>query len=123
MTLDYVYKFFKTYQGKRKYAFFQILAGHSFYEKNHEFIDEHLIVFLEKLEKDGFLKNTIIQLYSDHGDHLHSLFAFSPSGLVEKFHPAQFTILPDHADEKFGENLRANRNKLYTHYDLFETAF
>lgn len=87
MTLDYVHDFFKVYKGKRKYAYIPILAGHSLLEKNHEFIDEHLVKFLENLEKDGFLNNTIIQLYSDHGDHLNGLLRETYSGRVERTHP------------------------------------
>lgn len=122
MTLDYVHDFFKIYEGKRKYASISIVGGHSFYERNHEFIDEHLVQFLKNLEKGGFLKNTILQLYSDHGDHIHRFFTDTPSGKVEVYHPMLFTILPSQADEKYSENLRANRNKLFTHYDIFETA-
>ena len=123
LTFEYTHKFFKTYEGKRKFAFFQILAGHSFFEKNHEFIDEHMINFFENMDKDGFLDNTIIQLYSDHGDHLHALWGFTPSGIVEKTHPMAFTIVPDHVADKYGENLKANQNKLMTHYELFYSAF
>lgn len=122
MTLDYVHDFFKVYKGKRKYAYIPILAGHSFIEKNHEFIDEHVSKFLKNLEEEGFLKNTIVQFYSDHGDHLNGLLRDTPSGRIERTHPMHFTILPEGADKKFGENLEANRNKLYSHYDIFETS-
>lgn len=122
MTFDYIYDFFKIYKGKRKYASLSIVSGHSFFEKNHEFIDEHLVKFLENLEREGFLKNTIIQLYSDHGDHAHRFLTETPSGKIERMQPIHFTVIPDKVEEKYGDNLIANTNKLHTHYEIFETA-
>jgi hypothetical protein len=94
LSFDYLEEFWDTYKGKRKFATVIIESGHSFYERNHEFIDEDLIKFLTSMEAKGNLENTIVQLYSDHGDHLHVFWEYTPSGMIEKTHPASFMILP-----------------------------
>jgi len=108
MTLDYIYKFFETYKGKRKFAQFITESAHSYFDKNGEYIDNHLIDFLEKMDKAGHLDNTIVQLYSDHGDHIHVLFEYAPSGMVEKVHTEAFTIIPERVADKYHDHLVAN---------------
>jgi phosphoglycerol transferase MdoB-like AlkP superfamily enzyme len=72
-----------------------INSAHSFYEKNSEFVDERLFEFLIKFHAKGYMKDTIIQLYSDHGDHLHVLLEYTESGMMEKTHPPLFMIIPE----------------------------
>jgi arylsulfatase A-like enzyme len=122
MTLDYVYKFFDTYKGKRKFMQFITESAHSYFDKNGEYIDEHLSAFLWKMDKAGHLDNTIVQIYSDHGDHVHVFFEYSPSGIVEKLHTELFTIVPAKVADRYHENMIKNEQRLITHFEIFETA-
>lgn len=40
-------------------------------------MDNTLINFLENLEKDNLIDNTLVMLYADHGHHEHPLLATS----------------------------------------------
>ena len=97
----------------------QIVSGHGFIESNHIYNDESIAPFLKRMDEQGFFDNTIVQLYADHGDHIHLLLEYSPSGMVEKTHPPLFMIVPEHISEKYGENLEWNQDKLISHYNIF----
>ena len=67
------------------------------------------------------MKDTIIQLYSDHGDHLHSLLEYSPSGMMKKTHPPLIMIMHEGVADQYHKNLVSNEQKLIYHYEIFET--
>ena len=121
MTFQYVMDFFDKYKGFRKYMKALNLSAHSFYEGNAGFVDEVLFDFLIKFEKAGHMRDTMIQIYSDHGDHVHTLFQYSNSGMSEKLHPPFFIIMPGDIAEVYHDNLVANEQKLISHYEIFET--
>ena len=68
------------------------------------------------MDEDGMLENTIIYLYSDHANHIDFLMLTTRSGFAEKMNPAFMMILPERIAEKYHNNLKANEQKLMSHY-------
>jgi hypothetical protein len=71
MVFDYTFEFFETYKNKRKYFNVRLLEPHEFTGIANKFTDLELANFLNKMESSGHMDNTILQIYSDHGDHIN----------------------------------------------------
>lgn len=56
------------YEAPEKYG------GNNCYEEEIAFSDHYLGLFLKKIKKDGFLKNTSIVIFSDHGEDLEGIY-------------------------------------------------
>ena len=82
-------------------------------------IDPEITRFLEKLDKEGHLENTIVRIFSDHGDHVNPIGYETVSGISERYNPFMFTMIPESWEPKMGKNLEANVQKLVVAYDFF----
>ena len=120
-TLEYMHQFFNVYKNDRKYYEVRLISGHEFSGENLQFIDEHLSDSLHRLQAEGHLDNTIVYLYSDHGNHLNFLFWKTRSGVSEIMNPFMFVMVPEWFAEEggVGEKLEANTQRLCSHFDLF----
>lgn len=115
--------FFKTYKNKRKFFTYRGVAGHEITGAMNRFVDDELSRVLEEMEKRGYLENTILMIYSDHGNHINLALRYTQSGDVEMRNPFFFTVLGDpELKQKYGKSLEENRDKLITHFDLFTTS-
>lgn len=56
------------YEAPEKYG------GDNCYEEEIAFSDHYLGLFFKKIKKDGFLKNTSIVIFSDHGEDLEGMY-------------------------------------------------
>jgi hypothetical protein len=128
LQFDYVEQFFKMYPGKRKFMHMNILAGHNIAEISNKYVDQYLEKLLYKWYSDknsDVFKNTVINIYSDHGDHMGMPIIFTYSGKQERHWPIFFQILPktltDANDKKIHKNLTTNQNRLMSHWDFFFT--
>ena len=120
-SLEYMEKFFDTYKDKRKFFTARIIAAHEFTGENNRFIDPQLEKYLRNLDAKGHLDDTIVWIYSDHGDHINFIMWNTESGYSELMNPPLFVMIPDHLDEKIGANLKYNEQKLITHYEIFQS--
>ena len=75
--------------------------------------------FLETLDKEGHLDNTIVEMFGDHGDHMNFFLQKTKSGISEKVNPMLVVTVPDTYKERIGDNLEKNTQKLLSHLDLF----
>lgn len=62
------------YKAPKKYG------GNNAYEEEIAYVDHHLSIFLEKVEKMGILKDTCIVVFSDHGEDLNGLYPNDKGG-------------------------------------------
>jgi membrane-anchored protein YejM (alkaline phosphatase superfamily) len=108
MSLEYMYKFWKTYPEDRKYFTARIISAHEFSGENSRFLDPVLAEWLEKFDSEGLLDDTIVNLYSDHGDHIDFLMWKTKSGYSELMNPFMFIMVPDHIADEHHQNLEAN---------------
>jgi len=84
-------------------------------------VDPIIEDMLQYLDKNGHLENTILYIYSDHGDHINPIGYKTISGKVERFNPFFFMMVPSQINMKNGEQLRANTQRLTIPDDVFET--
>lgn len=119
MSFEYMYKFWKTYPEQRKFFTARIISPHEFSGENSRFLDPELAKILNKFDEENLLDDTIVYIYSDHGDHIDFLMWNTVSGYSELMNPPLFMILPDHLAEKHHDNLVENEQRLITHYQLF----
>lgn len=117
---DYFKQFFRTYSGKRKYFQFRVIDGHEFTGELSEIvIDKWVRKMFDFLENENFLKNTIVRLFSDHGDHVNPIGYKTVSGKVERFNPMFFQMIPKKYKETYGKYMEGNVQKLIHHKDFF----
>lgn len=123
ITLDYMHEFFNTYKDKRKMFSMRLIAAHEFSGENSRYLDPILARSLERLDKEGHLDNTIVHLYSDHGDHINFFMWSSESGESEMMNPFFVEMIPKKLAEKgdIEKNLIKNQQRFFTHYVLFNT--
>lgn len=125
--LDYVQQFWKLYPKKRKFYLVGLVSGHNLTGESHRYID----IELEKMfnnflndDENNIFKDTIINIYSDHGDHIAFPLITTKSGKVNKHSPFFFQIIPkSYVNRNGGKRdkiLRTNENRMMTHFDLFK---
>lgn len=115
-------QFFETYKGKRKFFNQRNIGPHEVTGGVNRYIDDELEKTLKIMKNRGYLKNTILMIFSDHGNHLNVGVRYSQSGDAELFNPFFFMITSEDVDEEYRENLVENRDRLVTHFDIFKTA-
>jgi hypothetical protein len=124
--LDYFQQFWKLYPKKRKYFDLQFISGHNFLGNSHKYIDKALEeMFSNMLESDNkFFENTIINIFSDHGDHMGVPWILTYSGIVERHEPFFFQIIPSNYVKKNNRDkiLKTNQDRYMSHYDIFHTT-
>jgi arylsulfatase A-like enzyme len=123
--LDYTYEFMEAYKDSAKIMKVVFQDAHEATGEVVKYLDDYLIAFLEKIEKNGFLKDTSIVFMSDHGLHMLSLYqVFQLEDFIyEKFLPTFFLVIPKgmYKYEEIKKNLEQNENKLISMFDIHKT--
>ena len=123
VVLDYLYKFVQTYRNEPYFAFTFITR------LTHEDVnsagpaDEPYFNFFRKLHKEGFLTNTVLFFYSDHGMRFGKIRETYIGKLEERL-PFMYIAVPKwlRNNHKFLEkNLRINEHRLSIPFDVYET--
>jgi hypothetical protein len=96
------------------------------YTHNYLWIPPELDTFImntvEKWNKEGLFENTLVVLFSDHGNRMKSFLYETDLGQKEMYHPFLAIKLPKSLKEtKMTENLIKNRDKLTSSFDLYQT--
>ena len=120
-SLEYMEKFFDTYKDYRKFFTARIISAHEFTGENNHYIDPQVEKYLRRLDNKGHLDDTIVWIYSDHGDHIDFIMWNTKSGYSELMNPPLFVMIPEHLDKEIGHTLKANEQKLLTHYEIFQS--
>ncbi|KAH8292448.1 hypothetical protein KR054_010118 [Drosophila jambulina] len=86
-------------------------------------MDARMVQYMRLLDKNGVMDNTIIIFFSDHGSRFGPLRKLD-SGFLEERLPFFYLRVPRWIREKYPEfmrNLRTNRNRLTSPYDIHAT--
>ncbi|XP_016983813.2 uncharacterized protein LOC108047907 [Drosophila rhopaloa] len=86
-------------------------------------MDARMVKYMRTLDKNGIMDNTIIVFFSDHGSRFGPLRKLD-SGFVEERLPFIFIRVPLWIREKYPQflhNLKLNRNRLTSPYDIHAT--
>ncbi|ESP04838.1 hypothetical protein LOTGIDRAFT_109590 [Lottia gigantea] len=122
-SLQYVKDFFEKYQNVSKFMFaFHTELSHA--DNNPvQYIDEDLTDFLNFLNVNGYLDNTLVVLMADHGARYNKV-RNTVQGKLEERLPMMSFRFPPWFHEKFPDaikNLNLNAEKLSTPFDIHET--
>ena len=124
--LEYLESFWTIYLEQSKLFLFQALEGHEPTGQLIGHFDEILYNFFNKFYKNGYLNDTVIILFSDHGMHLTGpLYLFdSQDFFIEKALPLLFLIIPN--DNKLYKNnlyekMKSNQQTFITAFDIYNT--
>jgi hypothetical protein len=69
-TLDYAIDFHKKYEENAKFSFSEFMDGHEPSTLVAQYLDGDLSHFIKKLEKEKILDDTLVIMFSDHGNHM-----------------------------------------------------
>lgn len=105
---------------------YQSLDGHDPTGQVIGYFDDILYNYLSKFNRNGYLKETSIIIFSDHWQHLNGpLYLFdSQDFYYEKTLPGLFLILPN--DKKLYQNnlydkIKSNQQTLITGFDIYNS--
>lgn len=112
--LEYGDQFWRKYADEKKYLRLTFIDSHEITGEVIKYSDDHIYMFLNNLEKDGLLENTIIMLYSDHGLHMLNLWQILrfQQFYIERHLPTFYLILPGNLAQEYGKIVKANQQRL-----------
>ena len=128
---NYSKLFWRTYKGSRRFLRLSSMDSHEATGELIKLMDEPLVEFLDDLYKNGDLNDTIIFLFSDHGNHMSPHLSLMPTDdlEMEKVMPFFFILLPKKNQEynntffldEFYDNLYKNQQSFVNCYDIHDT--
>ncbi|CDW60847.1 DUF229 domain containing protein [Trichuris trichiura] len=123
--LSYVEDFFTTYPREQPKFAFQIHVGYSHDDLDRvELADGPTVEHLKFFQEKGFLNDTVLIVFSDHGSR-YSALRRTKQGKLEERNPFVSIILPPWFKEAFPtavRNVVKNGNRLTTPFDLHATV-
>ena len=125
-SLEYLKTFWNVYKNQNKLFLYHSIEGH---EPTGELIghyDELYYQFLNDFYSKGFLKDTAIILFSDHGQHLNGPFYIFKSRdfLFERTLATLFLLIPNNEflyKDNLYEILKFNQQIFVTPFDIYNT--
>ena len=125
-SFDYMESFWTTYLNENKLFVFDSGDGHEPTGQIVGYIDEFLYDSLNKFYSNGWLKDTAIILFSDHGQHLGGTFSTLNSDDVqyELTLPFLFLFLPNKEylyRNNLYEIIKRNQQIFITAFDIYDT--
>lgn len=115
--------FFSIYKKLPKFAFAALTELTSWNPNALSYADQDLFHFLKWMKNEGYLENTVLVLFSDHGSK-HANLRGSLQGKMEERMPLLSIALPPKAPEGILSsvgNLKANSKHLIHPFNVYET--
>ena len=85
-------------------------------------IDTRIRDMLTKIYSKGYLDDTMLIIYSDHGQRIADFATYTEMGRYERYRPFLSIRLPNKfKNSVYMQNLENNKHKLATHFDLYQT--
>ena len=114
------------YLSQYKLLLFQTLEGHEPAGELIGYFNKILYNFLDKFNKKGYFEDTIIFIFSDHGQHLTGpLYLFnSQDFFIERTLPVLFLLIPNNEKlyrANLYENIKKNSQIFITAYDIYNS--
>lgn len=119
--LDFGDLFWNNYSEQKKFMQLSFMDAHEITLETIKYLDQPLLDFLEKNEKNFIEKDTTLIFMSDHGLHMNGFgHALELDDIITELTvPSLFVLLPRKlADGKYGENLKKNENVMIGNYDI-----
>ena len=102
-SLEYLESFWTNYIKQNKMFLFQSLDGHEPTGEVIGYLDEVFYHFVNNFYSNGFLKDTVVIIFADHGQHLFAPLYFTKSMdfLYERTLPILILIVPNYSLYKY----------------------
>ncbi|WAR15487.1 hypothetical protein MAR_005592, partial [Mya arenaria] len=122
LQINYLKQFMDLYKGKRRFALSMINGLCHNTEENLQYGDDDLCDFVQWMDNEGHLNNTVFIIFGDHGNRISGIRR-TLVGYLEDRMPLLQMIIPEQlkAHATVHESLLANTNRLTTHFDLHQT--
>ena len=123
LVLDYVARLLKKLRNKRHFLFFFFSRITHYYLNKGSSVDEIYYQFFRKAKQEGFLNNTVVLFFGDHGMRFGAIRATYIGSLEERL-PGFYISFPRWFEHKYPErvrNVRRNAHRLTTPFDVHET--
>jgi len=120
--IDYADQFWRTYATEKKFFTAEFIDAHESTQEVVTYLDDSLAGFLEGLEKENLLEDTLIMFWSDHGLHLPSfsdLFS-QDAKAIERALPTLILTLPKTINNEYRVAVKGNQQKLVSAYQIHE---
>ena len=90
----------------------RLASGHNITGESNDFIDQELEQLFTNLQETdpNFFENTVVTIYSDHGDHVFKPLVHTYSGRMEQYTPFMFMIVPKKYANKYGRHEKLSEN-------------
>ena len=100
-------------------SFMEVNINHNYKLADFNYFDKVLSSYLEKTSN---MNNVMTIILSDHGNKWSDFTKFrSQEGLIDRYHPFLFLILPKNAEKYFSKNeleaMESNQERLLTMHD------
>ncbi|KAF9582030.1 hypothetical protein BGW38_000749 [Lunasporangiospora selenospora] len=121
---EYMNQFRRAYKDTPWFQMGSLIEGHEGTGEVLLTLDDDLAEFMEGLEKDGSLENTIVFMLADHGLHMGINFMFTPNGRSEHMNPYLSVILPPLVTKKYpslARGLKHNQQSLITGHEIYSS--
>ena len=120
---QYGKEFWKAYNDQPKYLRLGFVDAHEGTGEVAKYLDDKIIDFIDFLEAQGSLKDTVILLQSDHGVNMPGFYTFvdAEDFWIEKTLPALFMMVPQKVADKYDSALKSKENLLLSPYDIHNT--
>ena len=124
VNLEHIYNAFETFHDKVPLFVYSFLASFTHdSDTNLAWVDDSYFKFLTKFINKGYMDDTIILFYGDHG-YRWGNFRKTHFGRIEENMPLMSLIFPHWFKSEYPEtwrNLKANQHKLTSNYDIHLT--
>jgi hypothetical protein len=120
---EYGKEFWKAYADEPKYLRLALVDPHEGTGEVAKYLDDKVFDFINFLEAQGGLKDTIILLQSDHGVNMPGFYTFvdAEDFWIEKTLPALFLMVPQDVAQEYDEILKSKENLLLYPHDIHNT--
>ncbi|XP_059168891.1 uncharacterized protein LOC131950683 [Physella acuta] len=121
--LDYIRKFYDTLSDIPKFAMAFLTRMTHDVINDLKKVDDHTFEIYSELSREGYLNNTLLISFSDHGPRWGPIRS-TYHGMIESKTPYTILTFPKWFLEKYpdvAENLRRNTARLTSHYDTHAT--
>ena len=123
VSFEYLLSFFRRYRDRPRFAFASHCAISHDDIDTIGYVDDDLKTFLDEFEKESFLDNTMLIIFSDHGARFSNLRKTLQGKLEERL-PFMSITLPKWFQEKYPDlnnNLVYNSHILTSPFDVYAT--
>lgn len=120
---EYGKEFWKAYRDEPKYLRLALVDPHEGTGEVAKYLDDKVVDFINFLDGQGNLEDTIILLQADHGVNMPGFYTFvdAEDFWIEKTLPALYLMVPQKVAEEFDDALKSKENLLLYPQDIHNT--